>query len=61
VAWLQAADVEGPANDSPGGQLKGDILDQLTCYERLMTAAGWLYDPQSVEAFAEREKKRKED
>ena len=25
------------------------------------TAAGWLYDPESVEAFAEREKKRKED
>jgi len=25
------------------------------------TAAGWLYDPESVEEFAEREKKRKED
>jgi hypothetical protein len=56
--WLST----GQASKRLGRSRQGVIdLAEARRLRAVKTAAGWLYDPESVEAFDEWEKKRKED
>ena len=56
--WLST----GQASKKLGRSRQGVIdLAEARRLGAVKTAAGWLYDPESVEAFAERDKKRRED
>jgi Helix-turn-helix domain len=56
--WLSTGQVSKKLDRSRQGVID---LAEARRLRAVKTAAGWLYDPESVEAFAEREKKRKED
>ncbi len=56
--WMSTGQVSRELGRSRQGVI--DLAEQRRL-RAVKTAAGWLYDPASVEAFAEREKKRKED
>ena len=56
--WLSTGQVSKYLGRSRQGVI---YLAEARKLRAVKTAAGWLYDPESVEAFAEREKKRKED
>jgi Helix-turn-helix domain len=56
--WMSTGQVSKHLGRSRQGVI---YLAEARKLRAVKTAAGWLYDPESVEAFAEREKKRKED
>ena len=56
--WLSTGQVSKKLERSRQGVID---LAEARKFRAVKTAAGWLYDPESVDAFAEREKKRKED
>ena len=56
--WLST----GQSSKKLGRSRQGVIdLAEARRLRAVKTAAGWLYDPESVKAFAEQEKKLKED
>ena len=55
--WMSTGQVSKKLGRSRQGVID---LAEARRLRAVKTAAGWLYDPESVEAFAEREKKRKE-
>ncbi len=56
--WMPTGQVAKKLDRSRQGVID---LAEARRLRAVKTAAGWLYDPESVEAFAERDKKRKED
>jgi hypothetical protein len=56
--WMSTGQVSNRLGRSRQGVIH---LAEARKLRAVKTAAGWLYDPKSVEAFAELEKKRKED
>jgi hypothetical protein len=56
--WMSTGQVSKYLGRSRQGVI---YLAEARKLRAVKTAAGWLYDPESVEAFAGREKKRKED
>ena len=56
--WMSTGQVSTTLGRSRQGVI---YLAEARKLRAVKTAAGWLYDPESVEAFAEQEKKRKED
>ncbi len=56
--WMSTGQVSKYLGRSRQGVI---YLAEARKLRAVKTTAGWLYDPESVEAFAEREKKRKED
>ena len=56
--WMSTGQVSKYLGRSRQGVI---YLAEARKLRAVKTAAGWLYDPESVEAFAERQKKRKED
>ena len=56
--WMPTGQVAKKLDRSRQGVID---LAEARRLRAVKTAAGWLYDPESVEAFAERKKKRKED
>jgi Helix-turn-helix domain len=56
--WMSTGQVSKYLGRSRQGVI---YLAEARKLRAVKTAAGWLYDPESVEAFAERDKKRKED
>ncbi len=56
--WLSTGQVSKKLGRSRQGVID---LAEARKLRAVKTAAGWLYDPESVEAFAERESKRGKD
>jgi hypothetical protein len=56
--WMSTGQVSRRLSRSRQGVID---LAEARRLRAVKTAAGWLYDPESVEMFAQREKKRKED
>ena len=56
--WLSTGQVSTRLGRSRQGVID---LAEARRLRAVKTAAGWLYDPESVEAFAEREKKKRKE